>query len=209
MKYAGLIAVLIALGLMTSLVTNAQTPTVTPTPDPTVEAALENIIIANDPIGYACSLFASASEIAYAATTDYGHQLEKPRSNVAGKITKAYEVTNNYPAIERSLRPLYWLYRPTSVDKSFARAMLGARQINRMCENQGKATPAVSSDILAEYGCQSDVGLTGSEVNPRFIGMYRCSDLTGYYDHTHDPYDDRTHSHSELHTHSGFYGAAQ
>ena len=77
-----------------------------------------------------------------------------------------------------------------------------------MCENQGKATPEVSPDILAEYGCQSDLRLTGGEISPIFSG-YRCSDLTGYYDHTHDSYDDRTHSHSELHSHSGFYGATQ
>ena len=153
--------------------------TTTPTPVPTVTPT-------SNPIALACDHFAQATADAYQATVDFSHQADDNhkyhdtlRLGIRSRIETAYNLTKSYPAIERALGRIWWLYRlsdgrVTDSGTAFRTAILGGRQFARICESQGYTTPTFSPDVLTEYACQGPMLTYGEAVNPSLTG-YKCS----------------------------------
>ena len=153
--------------------------TTTPTPVPTVTPT-------SNPIALACDHFAQAAADAYQATVDFSHQAddnhkyhETLRLGIRSRIETAYNLTKSYPAIERTLGRVWWLYilsdgRVKDSGSAFRTAILGGRQFARICESQGYTTPTFSPDVLTEYACQGPMLTYGEAVNPSLTG-YKCS----------------------------------
>ena len=153
--------------------------TTTPTPVPTVTPTF-------NPIALACDHFAQATADAYQATVDFSHQADDNhkyhdtlRLGIRSRIETAYNLTKSYPAIERALGRIWWLYRlsdgrVTDSGTAFRTAILGGRQFARICESQGYTTPTFSPDVLTEYACQGPMLTYGEAVNPSLTG-YKCS----------------------------------
>ena len=153
--------------------------TTTPTPTPTVTPTSNSIALA-------CDQFAQATTDAYRATVDFSHQADDNhkyhdtlRLEIQSRIETAYNLTKSYPAIERTLGRVWWLYRlsdgrVTDSGSAFRTAILGGRQFARICESQGYTTPTFSPDVLTEYACQGPMLTYGEAVNP-FLTGYRCS----------------------------------
>ena len=153
--------------------------TTTPTPVPTVTPT-------SNPIALACDHFAQATADAYQATVDFSHQADDNhkyhdtlRLGIRSRIETAYNLTKSYPAIERALGRIWWLYRlsdgrVTDSGTAFRTAILGGRQFARICESQDYTTPTFSPDVLTEYACQGPILTYGEAVNPSLTG-YRCN----------------------------------
>ena len=153
--------------------------TTTPTPVPTVTPT-------SNPIALACDHFAQAAADAYQATVDFSHQAddnhkyhETLRLGIRSRIETAYNLTKSYPAIERTLGRVWWLYilsdgRVKDSGSAFRTAILGGRQFARICESQDYTTPTFSPDVLTEYACQGPILTYGEAVNPSLTG-YRCN----------------------------------
>ena len=153
--------------------------TTTPTPVPTVTPT-------SNPIALACDHFAQATADAYQATVDFSHQADDNhkyhdtlRLGIRSRIETAYNLTKSYPAIERTLGRVWWLYRlsdgrVTDSGSAFRTAILGGRQFARICESQDYTTPTFSPDVLTEYACQGPMLTYGEAVNPSLTG-YRCN----------------------------------
>ena len=153
--------------------------TTTPTPVPTVTPT-------SNPIALACDHFAQATADAYQATVDFSHQADDNhkyhdtlRLGIRSRIETAYNLTKSYPAIERALGRIWWLYRlsdgrVTDSGTAFRTAILGGRQFARICESQDYTTPTFSPDVLTEYACQGPMLTYGEAVNPSLTG-YKCS----------------------------------
>ena len=153
--------------------------TTTPTPVPTVTPT-------SNPIALACDHFAQATADAYQATVDFSHQADDNhkyhdtlRLGIRSRIETAYNLTKSYPAIERTLGRVWWLYilsdgRVKDSGSAFRTAILGGRQFARICESQGYTTPTFSPDVLTEYACQGPMLTYGEAVNPSLTG-YKCS----------------------------------
>ena len=153
--------------------------TTTPTPTPTVTPTSNSIALA-------CDQFAQATTDAYRATVDFSHQADDNhkyhdtlRLGIRSRIETAYNLTKSYPAIERTLGRVWWLYilsdgRVTDSGSAFRTAILGGRQFARICESQDYTTPTFSPDVLTEYACQGPMLTYGEAVNP-FLRGYRCN----------------------------------
>ena len=153
--------------------------TTTPTPTPTVTPTSSSIALA-------CDQFAQATTDAYRATVDFSHQADDNhkyhdtlRLGIRSRIETAYNLTKSYPAIERTLGRVWWLYilsdgRVTDSGSAFRTAILGGRQFARICESQDYTTPTFSPDVLTEYACQGPMLTYGEAVNPSLTG-YRCN----------------------------------
>ena len=191
------VAVLIGVGIA-----GAQTPTPTPTRTPT-------------PVEKACEQFDWAVWEAWWGTIANDEDNAQYHKDLAGRLkarlswTMALKDTD--PAMERMVSPLYWTFRARDEGLSssafryrFDRMLIGARQIERVCFARGHEKAFdVPVDVLAEYACV-DHRFVNDQLSPRFESVVWDCEIIDFNSHTHDSWDDQTHTHRQLHSHSGW-----
>lgn len=168
-------------------------PTTTPTP---VEVACEQLSFAS------IEAFLSLLPMSEDPDEHFGLYSET-RTSMQNRFAYMVSVLENKPAMKRMAERL-WIHSPeySSLDVTFWELQILARQLARLCWHEGYSEALMQVDDIAETICGGSTLAYDKEITTLLPSIsQRCRKRP---DHTHDLFDDRTHSHLELHSHSGY-----
>ena len=201
---------ILAVALLTACTIQANEPTPAATStDPRIEPTPTPV--PQTPAELACHWFSQLVVDAWYATVD----AEEAKALPIGHLSSAdatgtvrsrlwglaqYLEENGEVAMARAMRQLAFTTINASENK-FVSGTIYGRQMARLCAVRGFTAPTTSPDVLIEYICGGSRLSRPLTLNPALEGVgSRCND-----GHSHDSYDDHTHSHRELHSHIGGY----
>ena len=164
----------------------------TPTPEPQTPAEV------------ACEAISTQLIHVYFATVDPETAKAMSRDDLSHWLYAwaSYLDKNNEVALARSLSEVARINLSFSRDDNrFRTGTIYSRQMARLCSWIGVPLEESDTSMLVDYLCEGSRLTRQEKLNPSLeYGGSRCWMEV----HTHDFYDDRTHGHTELHSHYGY-----